>query len=409
MFFRKPKPHEEVRLSELRMLSVDAFEQSMPEVMRTEQRSKEEIAKSISIFERACSEFEALEIEPNTENMYMPNINSIKAQKAAYSKTMLGIISSLSGCEYNGESAYERLMEVRGKVDKVLSKILQSNGSFRQVIYSYSNNIGDFKRAYSILEEVSKRAGLAIGRYEPQYSRLQRLHSSISELESLYATSSELRASISSLENMAAEGHTTAAGSTEETRIHEKISLLRKRIAEESSHVATIYNEVEASLAQIRRAAKKYDHISAEKEKISSIIDNPERLIREKGTRESLIRLVKDMRLSISESRIDIKNPEDVINTIDRVLNLGIDERMDEISSWRDTIKSQQQELYDLEKTKEELEAGMRSIEKSKESKEQMEEKLRAIEKETASSKSALEESFMNLYGRKIDIIPDQD
>ena len=157
------------------------------------------------------------------------------------------------------------------------------------------------------------------------------------------------------------------------------------------------------------RAAKKYDHISAEKEKISSIIDNPERLIREKGTRESLIRLVKDMRLSISESRIDIKNPEDVINTIDRVLNLGIDERMDEISSWRDTIKSQQQELYDLEKTKEELEAGMRSIEKSKESKEQMEEKLRAIEKETASSKSALEESFMNLYGRKIDIIPDQD
>ena len=409
MFFRKPKPHEEVRLGELRRLSIDAFDQSMPEITRTEQRAKAEIATSISIFERACSEFDALAVEPNTENMYMPNINSIKAQKGAYSKTMLGIISALSGCEYSGESSYARLMDMRSKVDKILSKILQSNGSFRQVIYSYSNNIGDFKKAYSILEEVSKRAGLAIERHEPQYSRFQRLYSSISELESLYATSSELRASISSLGDMAAESHDNSAGRAEGAKLHEKVYSLRKRIAEESSRVSSIYKEAEAALAQIRRAAKKYDHISAEKEKLSSIIDNPERLISEKDTRDNFIRLVKDMRGSILESKIDIKNPEDIINTIDKVLDFGMAERMDEISSKRDIIRSLQQELYNLEKTKEELEAGLRSIEKSKESKEQMEDKLRAIEKETTAYKAKVEGSFMDLYGRKILIVPDQE
>lgn len=409
MFFRKPKPYEEVRLSELRRLSTEAFEQSMPEIIYAEQRAKGEISASISIFSRACSEFDALEIEPNTENMYMPNINSIKAQKGAYSKTMLGIISSLTGCEYNGDSAYARLVDMRGKIDKTLSRILQSNGSFRQVIYSYSNNLGDFKKAYSMLEEVSKRASIAIERYEPQYSRFQSLYSSISELESLQATSSELRASISSLEKRSAEGHETTAGNAEESRLRDRISSLRKEVDRESLRVSEIYKEVEASLAQIRRSAKKYDHISAEKEKLSSMIDNPERLISDKGARDNFIRLVKDMRASISESKIGIKNPEDIINTVDNFINSGMAEMMDDIYAGRNVLKSMQQELYDLEKTKEELDEGLRSIVKSKELKGQMEEKLGAIEKETAASKTNVEKSFMDLYGRKILIILDQE
>lgn len=409
MFFRKPKPYEEVRLSELRRLSTEAFEQSTPEIIHAEQRAKGEISASISIFSRACSEFDALEIEPNTENMYMPNINSIKAQKGAYSKTMLGIISSLTGCEYNGDSAYARLVDMRGKIDKTLSRILQSNGSFRQVIYSYSNNLGDFKKAYSMLEEVSKRASIAIERYEPQYSRFQSLYSSISELESLQATSSELRASISSLEKRSAEGHETTAGNAEESRLRDRISSLRKEVDRESLRVSEIYKEVEASLAQIRRSAKKYDHISAEKEKLSSMIDNPERLISDKGARDNFIRLVKDMRASISESKIGIKNPEDIINTVDNFINSGMAEMMDDIYAGRNVLKSMQQELYDLEKTKEELDEGLRSIVKSKELKGQMEEKLGAIEKETAASKTNVEKSFMDLYGRKILIILDQE
>ena len=98
-FFKKNapsdnSPSEEIELNYLVPMLKQEFEKEISEFSKLSSGYVESFESSKKEFVNACHILENYTGEPNVEDLWAPNINSIKTQKVSYTKTLERVINT---------------------------------------------------------------------------------------------------------------------------------------------------------------------------------------------------------------------------------------------------------------------------------------------------------------------------
>ncbi len=318
MFFGRPEP-ETVRLEELEALLVSQFEKKLGNFASRAGAIFEELKASRHEFMGACAELEGVEAEPYTEDLYQPNLEFIKSQKAIYSRTLRKIMGSAIHEPEQGKPSYERYKEALAINEHAANEIMKANATYKVVMYSYARHITSFKRSFSSMERnmVSlrkeirsrEREGLE---YESLKNGIGMLRDSVQDLEML-------RNGIALLKSPSGEDEGEAIIASE-TEILNAAEAKRSELSGIEKEMASASARISLATAPLDRVSKKFDHLSMRKKSLHELLTDPVKALRDEVSYGELIGTVKELRASVEGGAIETKNRDGTIAAIDSLL-----------------------------------------------------------------------------------------
>ena len=150
MFFGKGAP-ENVGIDGLAGYLEALFEKRLGSMPAGAEAAVAGIRRHQSEFERECKELEALDAEPYTEGLWMPNVNTIKNSKAAYAAALQQVIARMDTDGLDVETVYHRYEGILSSVDRITNEVLRMNATFKSTLYAYSRHMSKIKREFSLL------------------------------------------------------------------------------------------------------------------------------------------------------------------------------------------------------------------------------------------------------------------
>ncbi len=355
-------------------------------------------------FVDSCDEFGRVEAEPYTEDLWNPNINSIKSQKAAYSSTLRNLAADADlepdAKAGNPYAAYNSLLV---KVEDLIGKVLKANANFRIVLYSYSNYLGEFKKSFSSLESLRDQLKGELSKRSQDYETYTSIIYKISRLDALSEELIMADASMRTLEENAQKADPEGL----ERAQRELESTIEKRKAEAArvmADAAAASNRINWIFSPLKKASKKFDHASANKRQVSAMISDPVANLRDAGEYAELNNLLAQMKSWIESGRQEAPSKDDVIAAISQVANADIPSMIKEIDSLNTRKEIMASEILELERTLSGLRKGKEDLSKAIEQGRQMEKNASVISGMRSSLKAEIEKAFMESYGKPISI-----
>ena len=260
-FFKKDSglehPEESIPVEQLMPFLNKSFESAILEFSKMSEEHVSLFDSSKKEFITACHILEQYKGEPVVEDMWAPNINSIKLQKISYTKTLERII--LHEREGSFTTSYGKYKAELSYMEELISELLRVNNMFKVVIMSYSNELSQFKKVFSNMERARDKLRLGLTTIEPQHrsyeelmNKIENLQGMLDEYELMQQNSAALSKEISSLENT-----NSSSINDELSNYSNEIKLKLSSFDNESSQLKLKLSSV---LIPIERAARKMDY-----------------------------------------------------------------------------------------------------------------------------------------------------
>lgn len=403
MFFgRKPEP-EKVDAANLIPLLNRMFDKKLGNLEHRASGITKELESMKAEFSRVCGEFEKLDAPPYTEDLWNPNINSIKSQKAAYASALRNVISKLSLEAGDAQNAYSRYKSILLNVEEATGSILHYNSNFKLILYCYSNHLRGFKKTFSDIErlrdalksELDSRAGY-FNIYNSIAEQISRLDIFTEEAEAAERGIAAIESSLNSTD----DGEIEKSEKDAEQKVQQKMS----ELSSVNKKLSELQNRVNLLVTPLDRASKKFDHLSPRKKRLSNFIADPMAAIQNEPEYNEFVDLLNELKSSVESGKVEVKNKPEIISAISRLVESNIYVSMQSLEPVR-------MQKYDLEKEVRELERIRDAIKAAKEGKAkslQKIESLKADVKRIASSKeqlkASIEKSFSDNYSKQISI-----
>lgn len=403
MFFGKREP-KKVSQDMLDGLLAESFERKIGQLAPKAERIARELERSRLEFIEACERLEELQAEPYTEDLYFANVASIKSQKVAYSRVIKRIADEMDLSAGAGETSYERYRKVLANVDHATAEMLKANASFRTVMYSYSNHMGAFKRSFAGMErsrEELRREINARSREADEYTKAKegianlRLHSR--ELETLRESVDALKDDLGNAGKKELE--------SDEKRIQKDLEGKVAELRGIESQVSRTAERISLFTAPLGRTARKQDHLSLKKVRLSSFIEDPIGRIDSDEEYAEFISSVREMRENVEKGLIDSKNKESLLDSISLLLESDLYNVIKSLKDTKARKAAVEDEIRTLERTLNDLRKGRDGIERAAKDVTAMEEREEAEERAIGSAKALVEGLFLEHYRRPISIV----
>lgn len=402
MIFGREKGRE-VGISEAEELALDAFKKRTADIADLGRRAVSKILDSRDEFILSCRNFEKVEAEPYMEDLYGINPSSIKGQKALYSKNVMHIFENMDLREREGKTSYEIYLSVLERAESGINEVLKTNAAFRNVLYSYSNYMGSMKKAFTSMERSVSELRRGLDKRKGEFDNYRKITRSIEkildfeeEIDFLSKNFSEVR----EFENN--EGTEEISRKRElEKGLEEKNS----EINAVSAEISNISGRISLLTAPLGRLARKHDHLSMGKIKLTDFLAEPSERIRNYEDYRIFSSMLAELKENIKAGRVEAKNSEAMISAIEEIHKTDLHKLASSI--------------HELSKRKLELEANARvlreslgksekkisSIEHVAAEKEEGKERMKKLEELLKKEKESLERMFLDYYKIRI-ILP---
>lgn len=371
----------------------EIFERDSERIVARCTKPRERLERGISMFKNAVDGLEAYGGAPDLESTGMTGESVVSDRKRRYVIALRNVLASL-GKELEPEiheTSYEKLLHEKSVYERMISDVLRLNSDFKVVVLGYSERMGAFKKAFSELERGVRDMATELGRGAVSFDHYNTLKLHIENLV-------ELKEEVGTISAFADSGGQAMCNNLggETLREMEALESRSRELSTKenalSSKIRELSGNIESLLQPIERASRKYDHGKKENGKISHFTTNPYAVDWKGSEYARFIEIIRDLRNSILNKTIDVKNDEGIISRIDLIIDSrigdminevrGIEMEMDEV---RNEIRVCNSEIYMLKehttKKKAEGEEREKILKKAEDAKENVSEEKRAIER----------------------------
>ncbi len=404
-FFKKNSPtppEEEYTLSNLTPLLISLLDTSLNEFYSSCSGFVTLFNNSKKEFIEECKVLEKYNGEPNVEDMWAPNINSIKTQKNSYTKTLIRILEK----EYEStfDTQYGKYKAELSIMDDTIGEMLRINSMFKVVVLSYSNELNKFKKIFANMEKSRDKLRLSIDTIQPEYKKYEEIRNKIENLYGMIEEDKLMDSNISSINS-----ELSVLLTKDELSTKEKLkNILNEKNEELSSAKEKIHNmkvKISSSLMQLERAARKMDYSYKGKRSLVSFIENPEENFNDESDYKDFEKLLDDMVSLLNMDKIQIKGKEAIFPSIQKLKTSEFRDQIKQLSELNEQKKFLFDEINNLENEVLSKESKSKIIQEKEKEKQQMFLRKEQLKQLTTSTKSELIELFLKYYNRKIKVI----
>lgn len=352
-------------------------------------------------FAASCTGFEKLDAEPDTEDMWNPNVNAIKTQKSAYSTALRNVIAELD-LECQDPNIYTRYRTILSRVEATVDKVLKANANFKTVLYCYSRHLREFKTRFSSIERLRDSLRAELDRRLPDYETYVRIGEDISKLASLTDELATLGSGIAALTE-SAKGPAAASMDAEERSLSQKLEAESAELSSALKGMSELSARIGLLTAPLAKASRKFDHDSRGKEKLSYFVENPVSNIKSRQEYDTFLGLVAELKAFIKKSA-EIKDKDELLGCIENLEAAELYSLIDDLSSLKSRKSALESDIWGIERTIDGLKAGRNSMARSAQEMVRMDREVDGVTKYRATMAIQIEKSIMDSYGKQISI-----
>ncbi|MEM0201067.1 MAG: hypothetical protein QXD23_01550 [Candidatus Micrarchaeaceae archaeon] len=404
-FFKKTPPslpEEEYTLDDLNKVLKSLLDTSLKEFYLNCNEFVSSFNNSKKEFIDECKVLEKYEGEPIVEDMWAPNINSIKTQKNSYTKTLVRILEK----EYEGsfDTQYGKCKAELSKIEEILGEMLRINSMFKVVVLSYSNELGKFKKIFANMEKSKDKLKLAIEEIQPEYKKYEEIRNKIENLYGIVEETKLMDENISSIDL-----ELNALSLKNDLSTSEKLKILLGQKKDELTKLSNEIHEtkvkVSSNLMPLERAARKMDYSYMGKRSITDFIENPEENFNNDIDYTDFEKLLDDLVTLLNSDKIQVKGKESILSTVPFLKTKEFKNQLKSLEKLIQTKKFLSGEINTMENELVSKVSKSKILNEKEKEKEQMFSRKEQLQHLNESTKNDLINLFLKYYNRKIKIL----
>jgi hypothetical protein len=402
MLFGKKDAPETLKIYDLDNLLDKLLAERLKQLDNSGTKISMDAIRYISEFKKHCDSFETQDFEPNTDNLYMPNIKAIKSQKFAYSKALKNILEMQ--INEHGQNLYEKHLNTLESISILKTKILELNASYKQMLFSYAAHTKGFKKNLIGIDNCIHMLDAELSKNKYHYDKYNAIKSLIVKIRELNDNYNEINMIINS--NNGGNVVLLNKNSSLENELIKKINSDTLDINKLKLAGTEMKKTFLSNFQHIEKLSRKFDYIDQSKPGLNYYISNPIKNI-DNGSYNDFIRLILLLKEAIYSKKIEVRNVEDVVMQIDALIKLDILKTIDEInaislneSTLLNRLNANVIELNVIKSME-------RKIELDKDNKIKLQKSFDEINKKMAECALAIENAFLEIYKKNIKIIID--
>lgn len=404
LFGRPGGGGESVQLYDLGPLLDKSLDKKLSSLASRASSILREMQQARDQFARACRDFEALSVEPDTEYTRLSNANFIKSQKGFYTNALRHSVESWNLSYGEARNLYEGYSAVLSEADAFAAGVLKANATFKKVMHAYPNHLGQFKTSFSFIERSIDSLRGEIERRKPEYSEYRRVIDSAKGIASKRDELADLTARInSSAENLSRSAAEPPDG--RQAKLSADIASIGSELSVKDAQISEMTSRINSLTLPLERAARKLDHILAAKRQLYTFVTDPVNTLREESDTKDFLTLVAQLKKLLSAGSIDVKNPERIEKVADELLSTDIHAMMLALSERKRERHELVQRIEHAKRELRRLEESSAAIGNASERLESMRRRAEELGAAIKSEKEQAERLFLEYYGRKISII----
>lgn len=394
--------NKEVRMEDLEGLLNQAFDEKLSSINSKASGLILGIEQAKSMMIEACERFEMSSAPPDRESIRAGSESYVIEQKSVYTGSLRRLINTDRPTDDKNlyTSYHSKLMSAKS----LMGEMLKVNNKFRIVLEAYANELGRFRNAYSAMERAVKELGM---RLESKGAELKEYNSLLQEIEKLSAFSRELEELSTAGRELDLEAGAASEKSTDSAApMRETLSAKRTEVANIDRAIFDARNAITARLAPLEKPARKYEHGTTSKMHLTYYLEDPVGSL--SGKEESMREFTKhvmSLKKEIQESRITVKNTQEVLMAADFVLNEDISQFLDEIEILKGKRRTVLYEVSELERFIRDIDRiegeKIRKVTAASELKGHLE----TIRSARDGAKTNIEQLFSRYYGKKFKVV----
>ena len=398
LFGRKDRP-ENVKTEALIPLLNAAFDKKVGTLRNKTAGIVNELHSARLQFVKTCEDFEKLDAEPDTENIYFANTHFIKSQKGPYAQTLKRLASEMSLKPEKASNTYEECAEIASNTEDMLNKILKVNATFKQVMMCYSNHLTNFKRSFSTIERLAKEARNELDKRSGDFSEYRVVKEAISRYERNKEELALLRKDVEAIRKVP-EPNSTGDG-RDERKASEDLAAKKAELAKIKDEISNLHGRIAMLTGPLERASKKFDYASVRKKQLHTFIEDPMTASADADYKEFMA-LVKELETSVESGAIEVKNKAEVVGLTSELLHSDLQSKILATNSLESRRSELGNEIRALEMTLDDLKGDKITSEKRARDAEELERRAKEIERQRDSAKSMIERLFKDYYGKTL-------
>jgi hypothetical protein len=403
MLFGRGNPKaEQVQIGGVMPMLNSIFEQRMSKLDSQASRTLGNFEAAKGAFLAACDNFERLQVEPDMENVYFTTKTTyLKDLKVSYVTALRRIVNS-SEMPEGGETTYHRYQSQLEWLQRMINEILRVNKTFKPVLDTYSRHLERFKFSFANLERLTSELGGEVGFYSGDFRRYSELKDKIDALIG----------SLNELQSIGEELAGASEGQIDTAKYDARKEVLRSEIEKRSAEVRQIESsasearkQISIMFSSIDKAARKHDHLSLSKVKLSSYIEDPGRTImRYDESYSDFISQVESLKKEIEMGKVQVKNSDEVQAAIRGILDGSIKKAEARISEGEGLSAPARKEIKGMEDELKEIAAFEKTKSESVARKASLEAMAKDLNTECVSLKTEIERMFDEFYKKRLQI-----
>ena len=403
MFFGKGGGVEEVSAGSLQRLSDSCFDKKMSKLDSRAAAIASGLSAAIQEFRSACTSFMELDAEPYTEDLWMPNINSIKKQKQQYASALMGIADECSLIVSPLPVAYERYMAILSSISELSGRVLRTNATFKQAFYCYSKHLGAFKKTMAQIDRLSSSLKSELDSHSADYNSYLDAGRKISQLSAYVQELASLEKDIGAI----GKPGTVPADNFEKANAFAAESLARKReeLNDISGKISETSKKINSLTAPLERASKKFDHMTLGRKPLSRFLLDPINTLSSESEYAEFKSLMADFSKALMSGSIDLKNAEYVAAAASELEESGIYESIEMLKSLKSKKSETESEIRSLENEIGLISSAKRKVTDAAQEADALKSKSVSVSKSMNELKGQIEAAFEANYGKRIRII----
>ncbi|MDE1768321.1 MAG: hypothetical protein KGH69_04870 [Candidatus Micrarchaeota archaeon] len=402
MFFGK-KETESIALEDLEELLESLFERKLGSLGSRAAAIASELAGSKSGFSDECDMLERLEAEPYVEELWSPNIGSIKGQKAIYARTLRQINDRLSLEADEALNTYDRYRAMLQDIGQAKESMLKANADFKLILYCYSKHLNGFKRRFSSMERLESSLRKELDSRSREASEYSETKEAISKLRLMTEELQVLNEGISAVSS-SLEGKDSEANPDVHERISKELSGKQEELSAVKTDISRIRSRMDELTLPLERPSKKLDHLSARRRKLHDFIADPLGSIASDEDYDEFRAMLTELKESLDKGTVDVKNRGTALNAIEELSNMDIREKAASLRQSMERKTALEEEIRILTQALADTQDEMKAKERSSRDREGMRQKENETMHSREEAKRKVERLFETYYRKRISI-----
>ena len=311
MLFGKPAPAEEIEPPELDAYLDGCLDGKLRRLYSRVSDTEAALDREHTYFVDSIKAFSESDPDPDMEYLYGIKESFVRSQKPSYSSSLLHIASVKPS--YGGSNSYLKAESMLKSYNDFIIRVLSDNTKFRLVMMAYAARLKDTKAHFNAIERLCKELSLELSSSSVQLAEYREVSGKIKILFDLMSRISSIELQHGSVPEYEARQDSA------EIELAEHVREKEGQLEEARSRYRDARAQLTGLLLPIERVARKHDHTSDSKRKLTDYISEPEARI---NTAEDAKVINDQLGLVIEQVRsgsMDVKSPDSLIAQLNSI------------------------------------------------------------------------------------------